>query len=118
VCTEKDILPFKRDMSRSGLVFSKNTKLFKAVDNGVIVGVCGIVWYKTHAKFKDDYTLPEFRGNGYFKRMMALRIEMVKGHGLQTITATCTPAALPYWLKLGAVVTNRYQKYTSVRLDL
>ena len=117
-CTEHDITPFKRDMIRSGLVFGSSTELFKATDNGIMVGACGIAWYKTHAKFKDDYVLPEFRGMGYFKDMMSLRIQMVKNHGLRTVKATCTAPALPYWLRLGAVVTKEYSKYTSVRLEL
>lgn len=117
-CTEQDIAPFKRDMIRSGLVFGRSTELFKAIDNGVIIGFCGIVWRKTHAKFKDDYVLPEFRRRGYFKGMISIRIQMVKANGLQTIKATCTPLALPYWLSSGAVITKEYSKYTSVRLDL
>ncbi len=103
---------------KEGLVFSPSTELYAAMFGEVVVGMCGIVWYTNHAKAKNDYVKPEYRGRGYYLAMFNWRIERARQRGCRWIGATCTAAALPEWLKHGAIILNRYQRYTKVRLPL
>lgn len=99
-------------------MFSDSTELYLADVGGEVVGMCGVVWYHTHCKFKNDYIKHEHRCRGYYRQMFDQRLAMARAKGCKHIDATCTDKSLPEWLRRGAVVVRKYRKYTQVRITL
>jgi len=114
-CTPDDIAGLMPLAKKEGLYFSSSTQLYSAWVDSVLVGFCGIVWYKRHCKFKSDFVLPVYRRKGYYSEMMKIKFDMAKN--MDYITATCTKSSLPIWLKLGAKITKQYSDVTTVRLQ-
>lgn len=97
---------------------TRNTEFYLASEDNHLIGMCGVVWHKGHCRFKGDYVRPEFRHRGYWQRMMNLRIQMARDRQCETVTAVCTPVALPLWLDRGAIVVKRFKRFTRVSLEL
>ena len=109
---------YLKDAEKEGLVFSKSTTYYGVMDGRTFVGFTGIVWYKNKAIFKNHYVLPEYRKQGYFKEIFAFSTQEVQKRGLFLIEATCTDKSLPYYLKMGAVITKQYKDFVKVKIKL
>lgn len=117
-CTMVEIASLLPEARRAGLVFSPSTELYAALENGELIGMCGVVWYQRHCKLKNDYVIPSQRRKGYLDEMLDFRFNLARQRGLGYAEGTCTPLALGTWLKRGAVIVKRYSIHTKVRLIL
>ena len=103
---------------RERLAFSVGTEFFSLKLNGGLIGFCGIVWYRGHCKFKNDFVLPEFRRQGWWRYMTERRLALARSYGCRYVKATCTPASLPGYLQMGAEITGYRGQYPEVRITL
>ena len=117
-CSLDTISKFITDARRSGLVFSRSTEYFGILLDDNLIGMCGLVRYRNHWKFKNDYIIPEYRRRGFYKQSLTWRFNVARNQGINIIEATCTEMSLPIWLKLGATIAYQYRIYTKVRLVL
>jgi len=115
-CTMDAVSGFILDARRSGLVFSKSTEMYGIWLEENLIGMCGLVRYRNHWKFKNDYIIPEYRRRGYCREALIIRLDMARAQGARFIEATCTEMSISIWLKLGAVIMHQYKLYTKVRL--
>ena len=116
--SEEKVMPLLREMKKEGLTdFSHGTVFYGAWTDGQLVGVGGLVLYRRSCKIKSVYVVPAMRRQGCHRQMLDHLIGLAKQAGKEHINATVTAAALPEYLRRGAIVVRRYQKYTSVRLE-
>lgn len=114
-----EIAPYKQDAESEHLCFSDNTIYYGAYKyDTMLLGFTGIVWYKNKAKFKNHYVLPEYRGQGIFRKMMEHHINLVALSGIKKIEATCTDMSLPLYLEFGANIVKQYKTFTKVEISL
>jgi hypothetical protein len=94
---ELSINKFKAQAEKEGLLFSKGVTYYglfqKRNECRILVGFCGIKFSKVPV-FKNDYVLPDYRGNGYLKEMNKNRLRILNEMNFSKATANCTPMAL------------------------
>ena len=117
-----EIQPFVKWATREKLVFAKNTSYIVVVsEGGAIIAICGLLLYSNKVVFKNDYVLPEYRGQGLWGLMFNTRRAIVsKIDGLKWIEATCTPLSLPLYLQKGFDIIEKYKtdSLSKVRIQL
>lgn len=65
-------------------------------DTDTVLGcVCAVIKGNT-ARYKSDFVLPAFRGQGAYRELFKVRDEQISA---EVITAFCTPLSLPMYLK-------------------
>lgn len=115
-----DIAPYISMARSEHIYFTDNTDLYAIKDSdGAIYGFCGIDFQRTKAVFRNDYVLPEYRGNGLWAAMFAHRTRVVLLNSrIKIIEANCTNMSLPLYLNAGGKVVKRYTDLTKVRISL
>lgn len=107
---KKEIDKHIQEAKKSNLVFNKSTEYFVIVDkNGKIIGMSGLMLFKNKAIFKNDFVLKQYRGNGYFKKMVNFRINYCKNRGIKKLEATCTPMSYRYYRAVGFEPVTYYK---------
>ena len=94
-----DILKYKKEVEKCGLVFCKSTQYFGIFDNSEMVGFMGIILYKNKIVHKNIYIFPMFRGKGYFKFCLDWCIQYAEKLNIFVIEATCTKMSIKEYLK-------------------
>ena len=105
----------------SGLIFSPSTELYLVKDQATrrTVGLCGYRWKSSSVTFKNDYIKPQWRGMGFFKKIMDAGIATARERGMKYIDANATQMAIREWLIRGAEVRKEYKSgITGVRIYL
>lgn len=118
VLEKKDIEKIISQSRKEGLVFCKNTNYYGIIENNNLVAITGILLYSNKAIFKNHYVLSEYRGNGYFKKLLDYSISIIKEKGIKKIEATCTNMSIKEYLKRGAKIIKEYKNYKKILLEL
>ena len=116
--TEADVVRSMPLIRKAGLYFSPSTQLYLVQDDEKPVGACGIVWFATSCKFKNQYVQPVYRGKGYFRAIMDFSIQEALNRGIHVVDATCTLMSVNEYIKRGAVIVHRYKTAGLVRVRL
>ena len=99
--------------------FTDKTEMYALTDQSdTILGFCGIDFQHSKAVFKNDYVLPEYRGNGLWGRMFSYRKLVALNHGSKLIEANCTDMSVNLYKRAGAQVITEYTDLTKVRIYL
>lgn len=114
---EEQILNYKKEAERAGLVFSSSTTLYGYFVGEQLVAFSGVIIYKNKAVLKTAFVPEEHRLNGYFTALMDFTMDKVKSLGIKSIEGTCTEMSLAFFLKRGYVPIKSYKKYTKVRYE-
>ena len=100
---------------------SKTKTIYSLHDeDGVAIGICGVVWYARSCRFTNAFVAPEHRGRGGYRVMMEYRIKLARARGVRTIESCCTSMSVPEFLKRGAIPIHYYPRInqTKVRIVL
>lgn len=99
--------------------FTDKTEMFTLTDeDDKILGFCGIDFQHSKAVFKNDYVLPEYRGNGLWGVMFEYRKLVAQLRGAKLIEANCTDMSVNLYKRAGAQVIKEYTDLTKVRITL
>lgn len=108
-------IPYKKEAEKCGLCFCKSTTLFGLFIDNELVAYTGIIFQKNKAIFKNHYVPDQYRGKGYFKKLLDFSLEVTKDKKI--IEATCTKMSLNQYIKSGFKVIKQYKLYTKVRYE-
>lgn len=59
------------------------------------------------ARFKSNYTLPDYRGRGYLQRFIDFAVAECRKRGVCEMTAFCTPMSIKSHLRNGAIPKSK-----------
>ena len=92
------------DMLRLGLTINPRAEIILISINGAVAGCCSLLIKKDKTcKFELDYVLPEFRGMGLHRYMLAFRIAYCYDKKVSRISAICTEIATKNYLTFGFI---------------
>ena len=83
-------------------------------DEQLVSFFCLVVKGKS-ARFKSNYTLPEYRGRGYLQKFIDFALAECRQKGLYEMTAFCTPMSIKSHLRNGAVKHSKKNDITYVK---
>lgn len=113
------IQPYIAETKREGMAgYSNKAEYYGGFVDNKLIGFTSIQLYGKKAKFNNSYVFKEYRGNGYYKKLLDYRIELVKQMGCNEIVASCTKMSLPEFLKRGAVIEKEFKICTNVKIKL
>ncbi len=72
-----------------------------------VLGFAAMFVRAGRARFKADYVLPDYRGKGIGRALIAARLAEMKKLGVSQATAFCTPLSLPLYLAAGFKEVSR-----------
>ena len=108
--TYNDIKDIKIDTY--GVIKKDKGKYYGLFINDKLVAFLNIWRFNKWFKLDCNYTLPEYRGNGYFTTLLKYVIELYKNYPLR---ADCLDSSYPIYEKLGFNKVNEKQfKYFKV----
>lgn len=83
--------------------------LAEDLDNNKIVGfVCIVISKNKNARFKSDYVIKEYRGNGIYEELFKVRLKYAAEQKVKKASAFCTPLSLGCYMKYGfSCVSNK-----------
>ena len=102
-----------------GVTYDCNADVYGVRKDGKLVAIAGILFNHTStARFKMDFTLPEYRSMGILSRLMKFRLAVCKNTGIKKVRACCLPPSLGIYLKNGFTVTRNHGSGTDVVIEL
>lgn len=111
------VLPFSNEAKREDVLFTNPecSKWYGAfIDDNLISFFCLVIKNKK-AKFKSNYTVPEFRRKGIMNAFIKLALKICSEEHLVEMSAICTPLSLNSHLRNGATITNKRGRFTHVK---
>ena len=87
-------------------------------ENGDLVSFYCLVAREKTARFKSNYTIPEFRRKGCLQIFILHAKELCKAHGIREMTAFCTPLSVKSHIRNGAVVQSQNKDIAFVKYKL
>jgi len=76
-------------------------------DDDVLVAFYCIVPKGQSARFKSNYTIPEYRGKGCLQKFIEHAKDLCRMHGIKELTAFCTPLSVKSHIRNGGVVQSK-----------
>ena len=113
--TIKEILPYKKDAEKAGLVFCSSTIYYGLYLDDAIEAFTGIIIKKNKAIFKNSFVPEKNRGKGYFKMLLKYRLDIVRHLNIKIVEATCTKMSIRAYLDIGFAIVKQYKLYAKVR---
>lgn len=87
-------------------------------DGDVLVAFYCIVLKGQSARFKSNYTIPEYRGKGCLQKFIEHAKDLCRMHGVRELTAFCTPLSVKSHIRNGAVVQSQNKDIAFVKYKL
>ena len=84
-------------------------------DGDKIVSFFCLVVKGKSARFKSNYTLPEYRGRGYLQAFISFAIKECLKRGVSEMTAFCTPLSIKSHLRNGAIAKSKKGDITFIK---
>ena len=84
------------------------------VDGYLVSFYCIVIKGKT-ARFKSNYTIPEYRGRGCLQAFIEHAKDLCKWRGVKEITAFCTPLSVKSHIRNGAVMKSQNKNIAFVK---
>lgn len=75
---------------------------------------CLVLKGKT-ARFKSNYTIPEYRGRGCLQKFIEHAKDLCRMHGVKEMTAFCTPLSVNSHIRNGAVKLSQNKDIAFVK---
>ena len=99
-----------------GVIKKDKGKYYGLFKDGKLVAFLNIWQLGKAYKLDCNYTLPEYRGNGYFTELLQYVVDLYSDY---TLKADCLDSSYPIYEKLGFIKTNEKQfKYFKVHYML
>ena len=83
-------------------------------DGHLISFYCIVVKGKS-ARFKSNYTVPEYRGRGCLQKFIEHAKDLCRMSGVREITAFCTPLSVRSHIRNGAVIQSQNKNIAFVK---
>ena len=113
------IAPYIKQTQKEGMAgYSERAIYYGGFVNDTLIGFTSIQYYNNKAKFNNHYIFKDYRGNGYFKKLLDFSILEAKSKGCNEVIAACTKMSLPEYLKRGAVIEKEYKICTNIKLHI
>ena len=87
------------------------------LDGDIVSFYCLVPKGKT-ARFKSNYTIPEYRRRGCLQIFIQHAKELCRVHGVKELTAFCTPLSVNSHIRNGAVVQSQNKDIVFVKYKL
>ena len=85
---------------------------FVAYLEGHAAGVCGVQLHRDFAHLTGGAVVPDLRGRGVYRAMVARRLQDLRAEGVETVTAHCLEhTSAPICARLGFEALNRFDYY-------
>lgn len=97
--TFEELKHFKAKANKEGVVMDNSTTYLAFFVNGMPVGFVGWMHVLGSLRYKSDWLMPEWRGQGIYKLLFAERDKILSAQ--EDITAYCTQMSLPVYLANG-----------------
>ena len=105
----------KKDAQKEGIAFAKKTLYFGYLNaENDLLGVGGLLLYKSKVVFKSLYVLPAYRRKGICKKILNALIQYALSLNIQYGEATCTQASYSMFIKRGFKVKRKYRNFVKV----
>lgn len=86
-------------------------------DGHLIAFYCMVFKGRT-ARFKSNYTVPEYRGRGCLQKFIEHAKDLCRMHGIKELTAFCTPLSVKSHIRNGAVMQSQNKNIAFVKYKL
>lgn len=87
-------------------------------DEDNLVAFYCIVFRENSARFKSNYTVPEYRGRGCLQKFIEHAKDLCRMCGITEMTAFCTPLSVKSHIRNGAVVQSQNKDIAFVKYKL
>jgi len=67
------------------------------------------------ARFKSNYTIPEYRGRGCLQKFIEHAKDLCRMHGIKEMTAFCTPLSVKSHVRNGGVIKSQNKDIAFVK---
>ena len=104
-----DVKPFSAAAKKERVSFENpaEAEWYGIFEDEKLVSFFCLVIKGTSARFKSNYTLPDYRGRGCLQRFIDFAITECRRRGVCVITAFCTPLSLKSHLRNGAIMSSK-----------
>lgn len=103
-----DVLPLKSAAHKERVTMENPAgALWYGIKDGEkVVSFYCLVTNKNNARFKSNYTIPEYRRRGYLGEFIDHAKTICREKGIRKMTAFCTPLSIGQHLKHGASIKS------------
>lgn len=118
--TASEVKPYVTQGEAELLTFDKleKTLYIGGFVDETLVGFVGILFSGGRTFFKNDYVLPQHRGQGHYRALFQARLDTCRKMGIRSATAFCTAMSLPTYRAFGAKVGKTRGLTTYVTLPI
>jgi len=107
------------ETKREGMAgYSEKAIYYGAFLDDILVGFSSIQFYSDKAKFNNSYIFKEYRGMGYYKKLLDFRFNEARMNGCKSIVASCTKMSIREFIKRGAIIEKEFKICTNVKIIL
>lgn len=112
-----DVKPYMRMAKKERVSFinNGNARWYGAFVGDKLVSFFCLVINGNKARFKSNYTLPEYRKQGFLQDFIRLAINLCHKNNVVEMSAFCTPLSVMSHLRNGAVPVSRKGDITFVK---
>lgn len=104
-----DVEPFIKEAKKEQVSFVNNPfcKWYGMAHDGCLVAFFCLMVKGKVARFKSNYTLPNFRKRGYLGNFILYAKNICANMGIKKMTCFCTKMSVKQHLRAGAVVVSK-----------
>ena len=115
--TFDEVKPFAASAKKERVSFENpaEAEWYGIYDEGKLVSFFCLVIKGKNARFKSNYTVPEYRGRGYLQSFIDFAIAECMRRGVYVMTAFCTPLSIKSHLRHGAIQSSKKSDITFVK---
>ena len=112
-----DVKPFSAAAKKERVSFENPAaaEWYGIFEDEKLVSFFCLVVKGTSARFKSNYTLPDYRGRGYLQRFIDFSVSECRRRGVYEMTAFCTPLSVKSHLRNGAIPKSQKGDITFVK---
>lgn len=116
----EDVKPFASAAKKEHVSFENpaGAKWYGIFNGDVLVSFYCIVLKGKSARFKSNYTIPEYRGRGCLQKFIEHAKDLCRMHGITEMTAFCTPLSVRSHIRNGAVLQSQNKDIAFVKYKL
>jgi len=115
-----DVKPFASAAKKERVSFENpiGARWYGIFDGERLVAFYCIVIKGKKARFKSNYTIPEYRCRGCLQVFILHAKDLCKAHGIEELTAFCTPLSVKSHYRNGAVIQSQNKDIAFVKYKL
>lgn len=112
-----DVKPFSTAAKKERVSFENpaEAEWYGIFEGEKLVSFFCLVVKGKSARFKSNYTLPEYRGKGYLQQFIDFAVAECRARGVYEMTAFCTPMSIKSHLRNGAIIKSNKGDITFIK---